>query len=212
MTNARLVCRAVSVGELGELSMAEGIGASSGDSPKGREYQREALIHVAEAGGRVVVALEGAEIVGYVTLHKPGPDQRWGRWPLLPVLELGGIEVARGYRRQGMARGMIAEALSDPIIETRVVYAVAYAWYWDLEINGLNKGEYRSMLARLLEPFGFREVWTDDPDVLLDPNNLMLVRVGARVSFDIRRAFERRLVEGRGRGMEEMLTMILHGR
>jgi len=56
------------------LPMAEGIGASSGYSPKGREYQREALIHVAEAGGRVVVALEGAEIVGYVTLHKPGPD------------------------------------------------------------------------------------------------------------------------------------------
>jgi len=212
MREDRLVCRGVSARELSERSMAEGIGAFSGYSPKGREYQRAALMHLVEAGGRVIAAIEGAEIVGYLTLHKPGTDQRWGRWPFLPVLELGGVEVARGYRRRGIARRLAARALADPPVESRIVYAVAYAWCWDLEATGLPKADYREILIRLLATFGFREVWTDDPDVLFDPLSIMLVRVGARVPPDARRAFERRLVEGRGAWMEELATLSVTGR
>lgn len=209
MSEGRPVCREVSAGELNELPTAEGIGAFSGYSPKGRDYQREALIHLAEAGGRMVAALDGAEILGYVTLLKPGPDQRWGRWPFLPVLELGGVEVARGHRRQGLARRLVTLALADPLIESRILYAVASAWCWDLEALGLSKSDYRAMLTGLLGAFGFREVWTNDPDVLLDSANVMLVRVGARVPPDVRRAFERRLLEGQGHGIEELVTMAL---
>jgi len=107
--------------------------------------------------------------------------------------------------------GLGAEDASLPV-ESRIVYAVAYAWCWDLEATGLPKADYREILIRHLATFGFREVWTDDPDVLFDPLSIMLVRVGARVPPDARRAFERRLVEGRGAWMEELATLSVTGR
>ncbi len=105
MNESLMLCRRISLDEVKLFSLADGIGALSGYSPKGREYQWEALVRVLLAGGSVVASLAGNQIVGYVTLHRPGPEERWGRWPFLPVLELGAIEVARGYRRRGVARG-----------------------------------------------------------------------------------------------------------
>jgi hypothetical protein len=126
----------------------------------------------------------------------PDPIERWGRDPALPLYEVGGMEVARAFRRIGLAKGMLALPLSEGRWEERIILAPLYAEQWDLEGNGLDKLAYRSMLLRLSQPFGFAEFPTDEPEITADPANRLLVRVGRQIGPGVYARF-RTLLEDR---------------
>ena len=57
---------------------------------------------------------------------------------------------------------------------------VGYAWTWDLRGCGLDAARVTAaLMARLFEPFGFREHATNEPNLCLKRENLFLTRIGA---------------------------------
>ena len=66
-----------------------------------------------------------------------------------------------------------------------ILIAVGLSWHWDLKGAGLSPFRYRSLLARILEPYHFFEFLTDEPNVKMDPANILLVRIGKRVEQEV---------------------------
>ncbi|MDR7484065.1 MAG: GNAT family N-acetyltransferase [Armatimonadota bacterium] len=158
-----------------------GLGSFSRYSRRRTEIVRESLGKTLRVpGGEVFAAVAGQTVVGYLLLVPSGPDQPWGRLNDRRVLEIG-IEVARGWRGRGVARALMRRAFERPEVESRIYVATAYAWCWDVEGTGLAANVYADRLLRLFERFGFRREWTNEPNVAMDPNNFLAVRVGRDV-------------------------------
>ncbi len=167
-----------------------GLGAFSHYSRYAAEVQGHALRLVAGLPeGRVVVAMHEGRIVGFLTFHPADKELRWGREPFPELLELGGIEVTRDYRRLGIAQALMALAFGGGDFEDRIVYATGYTWCWDLEGSGLSKAAYRERIVVLFKRFGFDEHVTDEPNIRFDWCNVLMVRVGPRVSLAAHRRF-----------------------
>ncbi len=172
-----------------QLEMDEGIGVFAHYRSIVRD--KEALKGVAalEEGNVVLAYVDDGKIVGYVAFSNPSPMERWGRDSTLPLYELGSIEVSRHWRRLGIARKMVELAMADEDVEDKIVFLTGFSWHWDLEGAGLSKIGYRKMLMRLFEPFGFRHFYTTEPNVGMDIANILMVRIGARVSTEDRAKF-----------------------
>jgi acetoin utilization protein AcuA len=67
---------------------------------------------------------------------------------------------------------------------------VGYSWTWDLDGTRKTAQQYRQMLIRLFEPFGFIEYQTNEPNICLKPENLFMGRVGDKVDEQTCRAFK----------------------
>ena len=89
--------------------------------------------------GRLVVARSGKDIVGYVVIASRDPHERWGHASAPKLLELGFIEVARGWRKRGIGRKLLHACFADRALDDQIVLATAYAWHWDLEGTQLSK-------------------------------------------------------------------------
>ncbi|HMK35559.1 MAG TPA: N-acetyltransferase [Desulfomonilaceae bacterium] len=140
-------------------------------------------------GGRITLALvEPNIIVGYNTCWYPAPDERWSALGTL-MYELAAVEVSRHYRGLHIARRILELTLDDDFFEDKIAYINGYSWHWDLEGSGLSAAQYRQMMMRLYSPFGFREVYTNEPNIALRDENIMMIRVGSRVSPDDQRRF-----------------------
>src|SRR5437660_9175383 len=120
------------------------------------------------------------EIVGQVTV---APADAWWQG-VANTYELA-IEVSAHWRRLGIARQLLSLALEHPVVEEMVLAAVGLSWHWDLKGSGLSPFRYRSLLAHILEPYHFFEGLTDEPNVELDPANILLVRIGKRVEQEV---------------------------
>lgn len=156
------------------------------------EKQRLSLMEIAELhDGFVFIAVLGEMIVGYLTFHPPEPFERWGRGGIESLLELGAIEVARGFRACGLARAMMETAFYGGRMEDFIVIATEYYWHWDLEGSGLLVWEYRSKLEGLMGSVGLVPKETNDPEINAHPANVLMVRVGQNVSPEDAEAFER---------------------
>jgi GNAT superfamily N-acetyltransferase len=116
------------------------------------------------------------EIVGQVTL---APADAWWQG-VANTYELA-MEVSSPWRRLGIARQLLSLTLEHHAVEEMILVAVGLSWHWDLKGSGLSPFRYRSLLAHILEPYHFFECLTDEPNVGLDPANILLVRIGKRV-------------------------------
>ena len=65
--------------------------------------------------------------------------------------------------------------------------------HWDLQGACLDAPAYRSVLRSLLEEVGFREVHTSEPNVAMHASNILLVRVGAKVTSERQAALDEAL-------------------
>ena len=167
-----------------------GLGAFGHYGRHAAEMQRHALRRVARLpGGRVLLAVHEGRSVAFLTFHPPDREGRWGREPIPELLELGGIEVSRDYRRLGIARALMALAFGSGDFEDRIVYATGYTWCWDLEGSGLSKAAYRERIVGLFKRFGFDEHVTDEPNIRFDWCNVLMVRVGPGVSLAAHRRY-----------------------
>jgi acetoin utilization protein AcuA len=132
--------------------------------------------------GRVYIARSGHEIVGYITVHRPDEFSRWHRLP--GVLELGGVEVAREWRRRKVGSTLLDFIFSDDYWEDYIVISTEYFRHWDTRGTGLDVWEYRGMLDRFFGRAGFMPMPTNDPDILEHPANVLMARIGSRVGWE----------------------------
>ncbi|MBI2456053.1 MAG: GNAT family N-acetyltransferase [candidate division NC10 bacterium] len=145
--------------------------------------------------GRLVAALAGGTLVGYLALYQPSPEERWGQRPIPGLLELGALEVDRAWRRRGLARALLQATFAGGELDTAILIAPLYACDWDLETSGLQWREYRHLIHRLFRRHGFADFVTDDPLVTADPRNCLLVRVGEAAAPGLYQAFRALLSE-----------------
>lgn len=148
--------------------------------------------------GRLVVARSGKDIVGYVVIASPDPQERWGHPSAPKLLELGFIEVARGWRKRGIGRKLLRACFADRSLDDHIVLATAYAWHWDLEGTRLSKDAYREVLYRFFRSEGFETFETDELNIAEDPANRLLVRIGPRVTPEVCTQFMALLHTGEG--------------
>jgi GNAT superfamily N-acetyltransferase len=180
-------------GELERLAVGQGLGAYC--RYRAGETQRMLGRVLKASEGRVVAALAGNALVGYLALFQPGPEERWGRQPTAGLLELGALEVDRAWRRRGLARALLKTTFAGDELDRSVVVAPQYAADWDLEASGLTGREYRDLILRLFRRHGFADFVTDEPTVAADPKNFLLVRVGEKAPPDLYQAFRDLLTE-----------------
>jgi len=153
--------------------------------------QLEALVGIAAMPlGRVIIARSSDMVVGYVTFHPAEKFERWGQGDLEEVIELGAVEVSPAWRGCGVAKGLLDVAFNTDYFEDYIVVATEYYWHWDLEGTGQTVWEYRKMMERLLEHYGFRREATDDPEITCHPANMLAVRRGGRVAPEALAKFE----------------------
>jgi acetoin utilization protein AcuA len=140
-------------------------------------------------GGRVSLALRDERIVvGYLACWFPEETERWSRSGEL-MYELGAIEVSRNFRKTRIASKMLDIALSDDSLKSKIMYMNGFSWHWDLDGTGLNKFEYRKLMLNLLKNYGFRDYYTNEPNVALREENLFMARIGSEVSEQDRKRF-----------------------
>ncbi|MDD2422042.1 MAG: N-acetyltransferase [Heliobacteriaceae bacterium] len=155
------------------------------------EEQKRALMDIAALPeGRVVLAVAGNLIIGYVTFHPPEEFARWAVEKVPRMMEMGAIEVSRDWRNLGLSAILLATAFADPALEDYIVIATEYYWHWDLKGKDLSVWEYQKMLEWQFGRVGLCRVGTDEPDILAHPANMLMARVGSRVPFEVVVLFE----------------------
>ncbi|RXZ77297.1 GNAT family N-acetyltransferase [Paenibacillaceae bacterium] len=154
--------------------------------------QHEALVEIAELDeGRIIVAREQEQIVGYVTFHYPDEMERWSEAKMDDLVELGAIEVANDFRSFGLGKHMIQTAFASDQLENIIVFTTEYYWHWDLEGSRLNVWEYRVMMEKLMKSVDMIWYATDDPEICSHPANCLMVRIGKEVPLDSVERFDR---------------------
>ncbi len=116
------------------------------------------------------------EIVGEVTL---APADAW--WAGLDQVYEGAVQVSSRWRRLGIARQLLAFALHVDVLEEIIILAMGLSWHWDMEGLGLTPYRYRQLIAQLFANYGFSEYLTSEPNIRMDPANIMLARIGSHV-------------------------------
>ncbi|MDQ2885983.1 MAG: GNAT family N-acetyltransferase [Chloroflexota bacterium] len=120
------------------------------------------------------------EIVGQVTLT---PADTWWQG-VTNTYELA-IEVSTHWRRLGVARQLLSLALEFDAVEKMNLVALGLSWHWDFKEAGLSPFRYRSLVTHVLESYHFFECLTDEPNVAMDPTNILLVRIGKNVEREV---------------------------
>ena len=139
----------------------------------------------------VVLAIaDSTHIVGFGVLAYPDPDERWSELQPRVMMEVNAIEVSREWRAKKIAKGIIQMMMVHPLIEEKIAYFVGYSWTWDLDGNRMSAQQYRQMMAKLFEPFGFQEFQTNEPNICLKPENIFMARIGEAISKDVQNQFK----------------------
>jgi len=133
-------------------------------------------------GGRVTLAvLEPNLVVGYGLCWYPDDTDRWSALGEL-MYEMAAVEVSRNLRGMHLARLVMDVTMDDDFFEDKITYMMGLSWHWDLEGKSLSAVQYRRLMMDLYSRYGFREVYTNEPNIALRPENVMMIRVGSRVS------------------------------
>lgn len=156
------------------------------------KQQHEALIGIAELPeGRIIIARTENEIVGYATFLYPDPLERWSEGGMENLIELGAIEVIRGYRGARIGKELLIVSMMDDQMEDYIIITTEYYWHWDLKNTGLNVWEYRKMLEKMMSAGELVWYATDDPEICSHPANCLMVRMGERISNESMEQFDR---------------------
>ena len=128
------------------------------------------------------------EIVAQVTLA-PGDD--W--WDGFENVYEVTIEVSSNWRNIGIAHKILDFALELDALEDMILFAMGLSWHWDTDDLQISVHRYRELIARLFGSQGFEEFATTEPDISMEPGNILLVRVGKNVDQLVIKRFLDRL-------------------
>ncbi len=129
------------------------------------------------------------EIVGEVTI---APGDEW--WEGLENVYEVALEVSSNWRQMGVARDLLTFALELDALEDMILFAIGLSWHWDTENLGLNVYRYRELISRLFATQGFVEYPTTEPNVSMEPANILLARIGKRVDQQVVNRFYNRML------------------
>ncbi|UMZ74378.1 GNAT family N-acetyltransferase [Natranaerofaba carboxydovora] len=175
--------------ELSKLNMEEGL-----NNFREADKQHEALMTISEFDeGKVFAACHDKTIVGYVTFHPP-EFRRWADSGIPELLELGGIEVSTNYRGLVIGKNLLKWTFGTYDFESRIVISIETCYNWKT-IKHNSIWEHRSMLKHIMGLVGLNPRDTDDPEVIEHMANMLLVRVGDRVSPETASRFEKLLLK-----------------
>ena len=128
------------------------------------------------------------KIIGFGILEYPPPEERWIRVGDHIMMVASVIEVGRPWRSLGISKKILWFLGDHPLEERKIFYMVGYSWTWDLE--GISAMDYRNMLISLFSQQGFEIYQTNEPNIMMRPENLFMARIGANISEDIRKRFK----------------------
>lgn len=176
--------------EIGFLSLKETFVESGRYNPI--LSKKESLIDAAvQPDANVTLAYtEDKKIAGIGILRYPHPEERWSIIGDRVMMEVAVIEIADIWRLKGISKKLLGLLLDHPLREDRIIYMVGYSWTWDISRTGKTVIEYRNILINLFSHFGFRIYPTNEPNVMLRPENLFMARIGANISENIQKRFK----------------------
>ena len=146
------------------------------------QKQYEAILKIAEfEESRIIIARDDQKIVGYATFLYPDPLERWSKFQMEDLIELGAIEVAHDYRGMRIGSTILKVAMMDPQMEKYIIITNEYYWHWDMKSTGLDVWQYRNLMERMMAHGGLKPMATDDPEIMSHPANCLLVRIGSKV-------------------------------
>jgi len=154
--------------------------------------KKKTLIEAAsQADANVILAFtpDGA-IIGFGILEYPPPEERWTRVGDQIMMEVSVIEVSRPWRSAGISKEILRLLMDHPLEADQIIYMVGYSWTWDLDGKSMSAMVYRDMLIRLFSQQGFKTFQTNDPNIVMRPENLFMARIGSNVSVEIQKRFK----------------------
>ncbi|HLJ33491.1 MAG TPA: GNAT family N-acetyltransferase, partial [Ktedonobacteraceae bacterium] len=154
------------------------------------EREHELLLNISRNPDCVLTVAHtpAGEIVGQVTLAF---GDEW--WEGLDNAYEVTIEVSSQWRGIGLARTLLAFALERAMLEDMILFAMGLSWHWDYEGLHLTPYRYRQLISHLFATQGFTEQTTTEPDIRMDPANVLLVRAGSRVDSSTAQRFFKRI-------------------
>ncbi len=173
-------------------SLVERLHPDEGLNAFARRADREqALLKCIASGPECELVLAhtpDGQLIGQVSIC--GADD-W--WEGIPDLYEVAIEVSSNWRKLGLSKAMLQFALEPDYFEDVILFALGFAWHWDLDGAGLGSMSYGQMIRRLFESVGFEKMAANEPNLHLDPANVFLARIGDNVSPGTAALFRSRL-------------------
>jgi acetoin utilization protein AcuA len=130
------------------------------------------------------------EIVGQVTL---APLEHW--WQDIGNAYEIAVEVSAGWRKQGIAHRLLSLALEFESLEESLIVGLGLSWHWDYAGLSITPFHYRELIARLFAAHGFAEYLTSEPNIRMDPANILVARLGSRLAEESMNRFFQRLLQ-----------------
>jgi GNAT superfamily N-acetyltransferase len=175
-------------------SFVEGLKADEGLRTFARLPEREhhLLLSIAQQPEhRLTLAYTASgTIVGRVSLT---PLDQW--WQDLGNAYEIAVEVSSRWRQLGIAHQLLSFALEFESVEEYLIVGLGLCWHWDDEGLGMSRFHYRTMLARLFAAHGFAEYQTSEPNIGMDPANILVARLGSRIERESMNRFFLRLLQ-----------------
>ena len=105
------------------------------------------------------------------------------------------VEVSPGFRKLGVAHQLLSMALEFETVEESIIIALGLSWHWDYEGLGMSRFHYREMIAQLFAAHGFAEYLTSEPNIRMDPANILVARLGSRIDGESMNCFFQLLLQ-----------------
>jgi acetoin utilization protein AcuA len=161
------------------------------DAFRPSQEQHKALVDIAKLPeGRVIIAREHDQIIGYVTFVYPDPLERWSEGNIDNLLELGAIEVIPAFRSYGVGKHMLKVSMMDRYMENYIIITTEYYWHWDLKRTGLSVWDYRKVMEKVMNYGGLTWYATDEPEISSHPANCLMAKIGKNVTMETMQAFD----------------------
>jgi GNAT superfamily N-acetyltransferase len=175
-------------------AFVEGLQADEGLRAFARipEREHQLLLSLARQPlNRLTLAYTAAgKIVGQTTL---APLDAW--WQGIGNAYEIAVEVSPGFRKLGVAHQLLSFALEFESQEEYLIVGLGLSWHWDYEGLGISRFHYREMIARLFAAHGFVEYLTSEPNIRMDPANILVARLGRRLERESTNRFFQRLLQ-----------------
>ncbi len=155
------------------------------------EREHQLLISIAQKPeSRLTLAYTAAgTIVGQATL---APLDSW--WQDIGNAYEIAVEVSPAWRTLGIAHQLLTCALEFESLEEYLILGLGLSWHWDYSGLGITPFRYREMIERLFAAHGFSEYLTSEPNIRMDPANILVARTGSRLAQENLNRFFQRLL------------------
>jgi GNAT superfamily N-acetyltransferase len=174
-------------------SLVEGLQVDEGMRAFARRPEREhqlLLTLARQEDTRLTLAYTASgKIVGQVTL---APVDTW--WQNIGKTYEIAVEVSSGWRKLGIARQLLTLALDFASVEEYLILGLGFSWHWDYEGLGMARFQYREMIVNLFAAHGFVEYLTSEPNIRMDPANVLVARLGSQFDEESMNRFFQRLL------------------